>query len=434
MKKWTKFIALLGMLALSLSMLSGCMVGRNYSEEMMGNKEGLPKFQKDQEIEVPYTGEAGDKIIETDDPVLAGKCDADGNLLDGSGKVDLNNLGGSSNNGGGSNNTPTPDDNDPSDAETPDDNDGEDQEEEEDPIEVMKADESGTKVKLMTQNLRKNDEEDSKDPKIAASNRIYRFEKLVNKYDPDIIAAQECDSFWVENLPQVFGQTYTMSHKYRESSGSNEACVIMYKTAKYTQLAKGHFWLSENPNQANPAGFGQSYPRIAHWVKLEDKSTGDKLLIFSTHLGFGYTKEQMAYIRGLFADVCKKHTDAYPFIMGDFNFTYDSDSHSVLNDGKDLLNIYDIAGKMSVDGHCELGDIRVGTNNGFAHVDGNKMIDFIFTQPRNQIAVDYFTVLYDLIAVDEKGIMEGFVSDHFAVLSDVRINTDVSYEKYYKKK
>ncbi len=433
MKKWTKFIALLGMLALSLSMLSGCMVGRNYSQEMMGNKDGLPKFQKDQEIEVPYTGEAGDKIIETDDPVLAGICDADGNLLDGSGKVDLSNLGGSSNQGGkddNDNDTPAPDDND---TPAPDDNDGENKKEEVDPVEAMKADESGTKVKLMTQNLRKgNDANDSKDPQKAASNRIYRFEKLVNKYDPDIIAAQECDSFWVENLPQVFGQTYTMSHKYRESSGSNEACVILYKTEKYKQLAKGHFWLSETPNQAMPAGFGQSYPRLAHWVKLEDKSTGDKLLIFSTHFGFGYTKDQMAYIRGLFAQVCKQHTDAYPFIMGDYNFSYDSENHAVLNDGKDLLNTLDVAKEMTEDGHCELGDIRRGTNNAFEFVDGNNMIDFIITQPRNRIAVDYYTILYDLIAVDEKSILEGFVSDHFAVLSDVRVNTDVSYEKYYK--
>ena len=110
MKKWTKYIALLGILAISLSMLSGCMTGRNYSKEMMGNKDGLPDFYKDQEIEVPYTGDKV-TIIETDDPVLAGLCDADGNLLDGSGKVDLSHLGGSSNNSGSNNSGNDVDDN-----------------------------------------------------------------------------------------------------------------------------------------------------------------------------------------------------------------------------------------------------------------------------------------------------------------------------------
>ena len=435
MKKWTKFIALLGILALSLSMLSGCMVGRNYSQEMMGNKDGLPEFQKDQEIEVPYTGEAGDKIIQTDDPVLAGKCDADGNLLDGSGKVDLNNLGGSGNSGGS---TTTPDsdddDNDSGSTQTPGNDADDDKDDDVDNTAAMKADQSGTKVKLMTQNLRKgNDADDAKDPNTAAANRIYRFEKLVNKYDPDIIAAQECDSFWVEGLPQILGSTYSMRYKYRESTGSNEACVILYKTTKYKQLATGHFWLSENPGQASPYGFGQSYPRLAHWVKLEDKATGDKLLVFSTHFGFGYTKDQMAYIRGLFSQVCAQHTDAYPFVMGDFNFGYGSDSYNVMNDGRNFWNVFDIADKMKLDGHCEIGDVRTGTNNGFSNPNGNNTIDFIYTQPRNRIAIDYFTVCYDLIAVDEKSIMEGYVADHFAVLSDVRINTDISYEKYYKK-
>lgn len=434
MKKWTKFIALLGILAISLSMLSGCMAGRNYSEEMMGNKDGLPKFQKDQEINVPYTGDAKDKVIQTDDPVLAGKCDADGNLLDGSGKVDLNNLGGSS---GGGTNTPSEDDDKDNSVNTPStpDNDGgeDDNDEPVDDLAVFKADESGTKVKLMTQNLRKgNDADDAKNPNTAAANRIYRFQKLVNTYDPDIIASQECDSFWVEGLPQILGSTYSMSYKYRESTGSNEACVVLYKTEKYKLVTKGHFWLSETPNQAMPAGFGQSYPRIAHWVKLEDKATGDKLLVFSTHLGFGYTKDQMVYIRGLFNQVCAQHTDAYPVIMGDFNFSYGSDNYEILTDDRILRNTYDLAGKMELDGHCKIGDVRVGTNNGFAHADGNNMIDFILVQPRNRLAVDYFTILYDQIAVDEKSILKGFVADHFAVLADLRINTDVSYEKYYK--
>ncbi|MBQ7970934.1 MAG: hypothetical protein IJ294_01100, partial [Clostridia bacterium] len=125
MKKWTKCIALLGILAISLSMLSGCVSGRNYSEEMMGNKGGLPTFHKDQEVEVPYTGDARIELIETDDPVLAGLCDADGNLLDGSGKVDLSNLGGSVSNSGGSgndaddNDADAPGDDDQGDTDTP---------------------------------------------------------------------------------------------------------------------------------------------------------------------------------------------------------------------------------------------------------------------------------------------------------------------------
>ncbi len=444
MKKWTKYIALLGILAISLSMLSGCMTGRNYSKEMMGNKDGLPEFYKDQEIEVPYTGDKV-TVIETEDPVLAGLCDADGNLLDGSGKVDLSNLGGSVSNGGSDDDNGTDDSGDDGqdDADTPvpdkeDDKDVLiDPNDSEDPLAVLEADESGTKVRIMSQNIR-NENTDDTNAGYGAEIRMYRFQKLVEKNDPDIIGTQEADNFWIEVFPQLFPD-YTMSYQYRgASSGSDEACAILWKTEKYNLLDKGQFWLSETPNQPSKMN-NQYYPRIAHWVELEDKATGEKILFFSTHFDFprsekhteGYTQAQIVYLRGLFAKVIAQHPDAYPFIVGDFNIVFDTDSYRTINDGKEMLDMRDVANDMSVAGHCQMGDIRNGTSGAFEKDNGSSIIDYIFSQPRKQLAVDYYTFLYDRIAVEEKGIAAGPVSDHFAVLADFRIGTSVSYADYY---
>lgn len=450
MKKWTKYIALLGILAISLSMLSGCMTGRNYSKEMMGNKGGLPTFHKDQEVEVPYTGDPN-TVIETDDPVLAGLCDADGNLLDGSGKVDLSNLGGSVSNGGSDDDdddADVPGDDDQNDADTPTPDEDSDKKpnngnglidpnDSEDPLAVYEADESGTKVRIMSQNIRNENDDDTNAGRGAAI-RMYRFQKLVEKNDPDIIGAQECDDFWIEAFPQLFPD-YTMSYQYRDAEkGSNEACAVLWKTEKYNLLDKGTFWLSETPNQASTMN-GQYYPRIAHWVKLEDKATGEKILFFSTHFDFprsenhpeGYTAAQIIYLRGLFNKVIAQHPDAYPFMVGDFNINFDTDSYRTLCDGKEMLDMRDVANDMSVAGHCQMGDIRNGTSGAFEKDNGSGIIDYIFSQPRKQLAVDYYTFLYDRIAVEEKGIMEGPVSDHFAVLADFRIGTSVTYEEYY---
>ena len=449
MKKWTKCIALLGILAISLSMLSGCVSGRNYSEEMMGNKGGLPTFHKDQEVEVPYTGDARIELIETDDPVLAGLCDADGNLLDGSGKVDLSNLGGSVSNSGGSgndaddNDADAPGDDDQGDTDTPapDKEDNRDvlidPNDSEDPLAVYEADESGTKVRIMSQNIR-NENTDDTNAGYGAEIRMYRFQKLVEKNDPDIIGTQEADNFWIEAFPQLFPD-YTMSYQYRgASSGSDEACAILWKTEKYNLLDKGQFWLSESPNQPSKMN-GQYYPRIAHWVKLEDKATGEKILFFSTHFDFprsekhqdGYTIPQIIYLRGLFNKVIAQHPDAYPFIVGDFNISSTSDYYKALSDGKEMLDMRDVANDMSVAGHCQMGDIRDGTSGAYEKDNGSSIIDYIFSQPRKQLAVDYYIFLYDRIGVEEKGIPVGPVSDHFAVLADFRIGTSVSYEEYY---
>ena len=422
MKKRTKCIALLGILAISLSMLSGCVSGRNYSEEMMGNKGGLPTFHKDQEVEVPYTGDARIELIETDDPVLAGKCDADGNLLDGSGKVDLSNLGGSvsnSGNSGGSNvddngnDTPADEDNQDNQEDTgtnkPNNGNGLiDPNDSEDPLAVYEADESGTKVRIMSQNVRKDDSGDES-AGLGGAVRMYRLQKLVEQNDPDIIGTQEANAFWIEAFPQLFPD-YTMSYQYRgASSGSDEACAILWKTEKYNLLDKGQFWLSESPNQVSTMN-NQYYPRIAHWVKLEDKATGEKILFFSTHFGFprsennpdGYTQPQIIYLRSLFIKVCAEHPDAYPFIVGDFNIHFDTDSYRALCDGKELFDMRDVANDMSVAGHCQMGDIRDGTSGAYEKDNGSNIIDYIFSLPRKQIAVDYYTFLYDRIGVEEK--------------------------------
>lgn len=449
MKKWTKHIALLGILAISLSMLSGCVTGRNYSKEMMGNKDGLPTFQKDQEIEVPYTGDTPIKTIETDDPVLAGLCDADGNLLDGSGKVDLSNLGGSVSNGGSNVDDNEADDPDGEDQEDTDNSASDDKEENkkedvvvdpndyEDPLAILEADESGTKVRIMSQNIR-NENTDDTNAGFGAELRMYRFQKLVEKNDPDIIGVQEADNFWIEAFPQLFPD-YTMSYQYRgASSGSDEACPILWKTEKYTLLDKGQFWLSETPNQVSTMN-SQYYPRIAHWVKLEDKATGEKILFFSTHFDFprsekhpgGYTQAQIVYLRSLFTKVMAQHPDAYPFAVGDFNINSESDSYKVICDGKDLVDMRDVAYDMSVVDICEMGDIREGTSGAYEKDNGSGIIDYIFSQPNKQLAVDYYTFLYDRIGVEEKGISVGPVSDHFAILADFRIGTSVSYADYY---
>ncbi|MBR4087239.1 MAG: endonuclease/exonuclease/phosphatase family protein, partial [Clostridia bacterium] len=292
-------------------------------------------------------------------------------------------------------------------------------------------DQSGTPVRIMTQNLRFNSAANQGTDNDAQL-RQYRFQALVENYDPDIIAAQEFDAFWENALPSLLGDEYSIYYKYRESpKGSNEASAILWKTAKYDLLDQGYFWLSENPNSASPAGFGQYHPRITNWVKLRDKTTGDKIVVYSTHLGSSYTLENIQYIRGLFTERIQDHPDATCFVMGDFNFSYDEDLYPAMADGSNLVDLRLIAAQMNQNDHCTLGELRTGTYNGFKKPDGSNWIDFIFAPPNDNVAIDFYGVCYDQIAVPSQNIAEGYVSDHFAVLTDVRINTDISYGQYW---
>ena len=431
------------MLIISLSMLAGCQEGRNYSGELAGNSAQIPTTSKQQLVDVPYTGDTPIEIIETDDPVLGGICDADGNLLDGSGKVDLSgtNQGGSSNNSSnnqGGSSTVVPDDNagnnQGGNTEVPDNNSGNSQDgEENDAYAAMKADESGTKVRFMSQNIRYDAQADRTTDN-SAQIRRYRFVELVKKYNPDVICIQEACATWTTALAQDLGDKYDMYYHFREPvSGSDESCPVLWKKDKYEKLDEGNFWLSDTPEKSSASFVEGSYPRVANWVKLKDKTTGSIFTVHSTHFGFDYTMDNINKIRQLFVKNFQKNSDGYNFMMGDWNIYYDSEQYYGIANINDMIDLRLVCQDMQENGHAEMGDFRTGTSNGFKDEerDGGAVIDFIVAQPAKNMAVDYYTSCYEWMAVPEKEIAEGWVSDHFAQVCDVRIDTDISYAEYY---
>ncbi len=304
-------------------------------------------------------------------------------------------------------------------------------EEEEDELKVLLADKSGTKIKIMSQNLRYDAKEDRQ-----TDNRIeyrrYRFQVLMEKYDPDVIGLQECDETWINYLREDYGAKYTMFYQYRGSTdGSDEATPIMWKTDKYTLVDKGYFWLSDTPNVASASFVKNSHPRIVTWVKLKDKQTGAEFNIYSAHMGFYEEDAHIDKIRELIAKSFKKNGD-YSFIMGDFNFVYEDSQYYRMMQSDQFGDLRNVAQFLADDNLCTLGEIRKGTYNNFKTVNGYGFGDHIWGKPNENVAIDSFGYCYDRPAVSARDIPEGYVSDHYAVLAEVRIGTQGSYADYWE--
>ncbi len=263
----------------------------------------------------------------------------------------------------------------------------------------------------------------SDDPERQSSVRRHRFVKLMEKYEPDIVGMQEVDALWVEMLQEDFGAEYEMFYQYRGAlKGSEESEPVMWKKDKFEKVEEGSFWLSETPDQANPPGFNQYYPRICNWVRLKEKESGKIIRIGSTHFGF-YKEdiEPIKVIRGLFERECAIAGDEPYLFMGDFNIAYLGEKYNALVDTKVFYDLRPAAEKAAKEGKCTLGDIRVGTNNGFVHPDGKRVIDYIMGGANAPIEIQKFGYCYERPAVPEKGINEGFVSDHFAIFAQVEV-------------
>lgn len=147
----------------------------------------------------------------------------------------------------------------------------------------------------------------------------------------DILSLNEIANHTQEDDLRALLPDYTLVAYGRESAEAShgERVGVLFKTAKYTLLDSGHFFLTENPDLPGLA-WDAAYKRVAVWVLLQDKRSCEELLVMSTHLDYKGTE---ARCNG--AALCIERAQALAqgrtaIIMGDLNAEpYETDVHSL---------------------------------------------------------------------------------------------------------
>lgn len=423
-KKALRLTALGTAVLIAVPMLASCAGGSKY-EDKMGDLSSVSVIQKQEQQVVEYTGEPHityrDVYVEDD-----GSGNNSNNNNSSNNNSNNNNSDNNNNNSDNNNNGDNNDNNNNNNQESPN------------------PDTSGTPVTMMTQNLRVvGGDWDYVQAADGAQNtvhiRTYRFQELVNRYDPDVIALQECGESWItQGLPIVMGSTYAMEYKYRADS-SKESTPVLYKKDKYDRVDGGFFWLSDTPDVSSPSWDEKDQNgipgRICSWVKLRDKATGVTFNFYSTHFGLTSLSQKNSGLQfaQLFSQLAK---GTYAFVLGDFNLKYRGEEYNAFMDDVRITDLREVAESMTSDGLATMGDMRNGSFSGYSPEyanGGGSYIDHILAKPNSRMAVDFYGVLYDQIGVEGKEISvpTGYVSDHFAVLCKVRLNTSQSYADYY---
>lgn len=224
-----------------------------------------------------------------------------------------------------------------------------------------------------------------------ASTKITRRPGMLTRIktaDPDLIAFQENsftpltkyqnDADWWESL---FGQnistvepwnTYLQAnltgYTFFGSQGSltatpNEGATVAYKTDKFNQLAAGTFWHSTNPDapieqqdanwdveQANGElwGLGAGNKRVVNWVALEDKTTAQRIVLYSLHPQHDSETVRQKEIPVLLAkmDALRAtYPDAIFIAAGDYNANKGAGSYNMVENylNGEMDNVRDIA-------------------------------------------------------------------------------------------
>ena len=106
---------------------------------------------------------------------------------------------------------------------------------------------------------------------------------FIHRVDPDIIDMQEVLHHQLEVLKTGLPEYTVVGVGREDGKTAGEYAPIFFKQAKYTLLDQNTFWLCEKPDSVGMVGWDAALTRIATWVKLQDKKTGQILMVVNTH-------------------------------------------------------------------------------------------------------------------------------------------------------
>ncbi len=234
-----------------------------------------------------------------------------------------------------------------------------------------------------------------------STRRAALFAKQVNELLPDVIGVQEINSKWVEKMEKYLPQYtyYGVERGGDENDNKSEMNGIFYLKDKYSLEDSGTFWLSETPKVASKykdAGCN----RIASYVILKNKSTGELLAHYNTHLDNASKQAQdygIVLIMGEIQKMNAKYGEIFTIVTGDFNqYEYDLAVNTVCNYG-----FYNANGD----------DNQITYHDWGKREDGEGPIDFILTNNKN---IQNYTV-------HNEKIDRSYVSDHYMISVEIKL-------------
>jgi len=237
---------------------------------------------------------------------------------------------------------------------------------------------------------------------------------MIDSVYPDVVGMQEVtpqmDAYLEANLTRY---AHVMQGR-RPGLKYDEGCPIYWRTDKYDLVKTRTFWLSPTPLVMSK-GWDANFERVATYVVLRNRESGQPLIVFNTHLDHMGVRAREESVK-MIADTLKQLGDNQlpMFVMGDMNVTPDDPS---------IAPIYEYMQWSQKEAKKTTDE---NTFTGFDNT-GNKIIDYIFY--RNACA-EQFEVIKDSSRVpflsDHRPIMATFMAQEDAVLDAMTLEEKVA--------
>ena len=263
-------------------------------------------------------------------------------------------------------------------------------------------------INAMSFNIRYDNPGDGKN---AWANRKDIVAETIAFHRVDICGMQEALKHQIEDLAGLLPGYGWIGVGRTDGKTGGEYCPIFYNKARIEVLDSSTFWLSETPDEPGSKSWDSSLPRIVTWARLKDRRTDKTFWHFNTHFDHR-GREARAKSAGLLLEQIQHISAGGPsFVTGDFNCPPGSPPYKILTSGREglpgLRDVYlqfkrPYGGTQTFNGFS--GESRPGSR-----------IDYIFVN--HSVGVGRFGTIAER--------WDGrFVSDHYPVLAEIRLEGD----------
>ncbi|MFK7738335.1 MAG: endonuclease/exonuclease/phosphatase family protein [Pirellulaceae bacterium] len=232
--------------------------------------------------------------------------------------------------------------------------------------------------------------------------------ETIREFDPDLLGTQETLKFQADYISeQVDGYEYFGRSRMKSP---NEHCGIFFRAERFTQLAGGHFWLSESPEVPESKSWDSSLPRMATWVLLSDRSNelGRPILFVNTHFDHRGKQARLRsaeLLRRKLKTIATVAKDPTIVVTGDFNTGESTAPYDALVTKNEML----------VDSFRVINSEKQsdeGTFNSWKGTTSGARIDWVLVDPKCNI------LSADAIRSNAEG---RYPSDHFPVFATIAV-------------
>jgi endonuclease/exonuclease/phosphatase family metal-dependent hydrolase len=191
-------------------------------------------------------------------------------------------------------------------------------------------------IKICSANIRYENNEDGIH---SWSNRKALLAHFFNSQNLDILGTQEGRENQIRSIENEINLKIAAHH--RNWIEERMYPTLFYNEHKLNLIDSGDFWLSETPLIAGSSSFNSAFPRLATWIKVQNKKNLKCYLVINVHLDHVLPETRIEQAKVMSLMIKKINSENYHSILfGDFNDSPNGQVYQILCEELKLIDLW----------------------------------------------------------------------------------------------